>query len=79
DFDAWLPGYYLGGAALTGPETRTTSPIRVQRDSDTMSVEGISGLYAVGEGSGYSGGIVSSARDGLIVSERIISERVPHS
>ncbi len=72
DFDEWLRGYNYGGAALTGPETRTTSPIRVERDSETMSVLGIGGLYAAGEGAGYSGGIVSSARDGLMIAESII-------
>lgn len=79
DFDNWMPGYNLSDAVLTGPETRSTSPIRVERDSEKMNVVGIQGLYAIGEGAGYSGGIVSSARDGLIVAERIISSLAPHS
>ena len=72
DFDKWMPGYKLLDAALTGPETRTTSPIRVMRNERNHAVFGIDGLYCIGEGSGYSGGIVSSARDGIIVAEAII-------
>ena len=71
DFDAWMGGFYLPEAALTGPETRTTSPVRVTRDS-TYQALGIKGLYPAGEGAGYAGGIVSSARDGLMVAEAII-------
>ncbi|MBO5907748.1 MAG: hypothetical protein J6Q85_06335 [Clostridia bacterium] len=65
DFDAWLPGYIFPDALLTAPETRSTSPVRVER-GDTFSANGIDGLYPVGEGAGYSGGIISSARDGLM-------------
>ncbi len=71
DFDAWLGGFYLPDAAMTGPETRTTSPIRLPRTAD-FEAEGITGLYPAGEGAGYAGGIVSSARDGLMVAEAII-------
>lgn len=71
DFDAWMPGFYLPDAALTGPETRSTSPVRLVRSADYQAV-GISGLYPAGEGAGYAGGIISSARDGLMVAESII-------
>ena len=71
DFDAWMGGFYLPEAALTGPETRTTSPVRVRRGSDFEAL-GIKGLYPAGEGAGYAGGIVSSARDGLMVAESIV-------
>lgn len=73
DFDKWMPGFYLADAAMTGPETRTTSPIRVLRDAHCEAI-GIKGLYPSGEGAGCSGGIVSSARDGLIVAEKIIEK-----
>ena len=73
DFDAWLPGYNYPEAALTGPETRTTSPVRVLR-TDSFEALGISGLYPTGEGAGYAGGIVSSARDGLMVAEAILKK-----
>ena len=73
DFDAWMPGFYYPDAAMTGPETRTTSPIRIIRDNNCQ-MAGIMGLYPAGEGAGYAGGIVSSARDGLIVAEAIINK-----
>lgn len=71
DFDSWMPGFYYSDAVMTGPETRTTSPVRVLRGKNFEAV-GIDGLYPTGEGAGYAGGIVSSARDGLMVAEAII-------
>ena len=73
DFDSWMGGFYLPEAAMTGPETRTTSPIRLLR-APSFEAEGISGLYPAGEGAGYAGGIISSARDGLMVAEAIINK-----
>ncbi len=64
DFDAWLKGYFYGDAVLTGPETRTTSPVRILRDG-SFNAFSLSGLYPIGEGAGYAGGIVSSAVDGI--------------
>ncbi len=63
-FDAYLPGFYLPDAVLTGPETRTTSPIRILRGPDHR-VPGFPGLFPAGEGAGYAGGIISSAADGI--------------
>ncbi|MBR2343313.1 MAG: FAD-binding protein [Clostridia bacterium] len=71
DFDAWLPGYAYGGAVLTGPETRTTSPVRIERDGRHEAL-GFSGVYPAGEGAGYAGGIVSSAVDGIKTAEMLI-------
>lgn len=71
DFENWMGGFYLPDAAMTGPETRTTSPIRITRDENYEAI-GFKGLYPTGEGAGYAGGIVSSARDGLMVAEEII-------
>ena len=71
DFDAWLPGYMKSDAVLTAPETRSTSPVRVMRDDDFEAVT-LSGLYPIGEGAGYAGGIVSSARDGVMCAEKIL-------
>lgn len=73
DFDKWLPGFYHPDAILTAPETRTTSPVRVLRD-EGFEASSIRGLYPAGEGAGYAGGIVSSARDGLLVAEAILSK-----
>ena len=70
-FDDWMPGFYYPEAVLTGPETRSTSPVRIFRDENYMT-PGIYGLYPIGEGAGYAGGIVSSAVDGVRAAESII-------
>ena len=75
DFDAWLPGYLYPDAVLTGPETRTTSPVRIERDTDGCAV-GFSGIYPTGEGAGYAGGIVSSAVDGIKMAELAIEKHL---
>ena len=74
DFDEWMPGFYLPEAAVTGPETRTTSPVRVLRNELCVSVA-LEGIYPTGEGAGYAGGIVSSARDGIMIAEKILQKR----
>lgn len=71
NFDDWLPGYMYEDAVLTGPETRTTSPVRMERNADHMAY-GLYGIYPAGEGAGYAGGIVSSATDGIHTAERLI-------
>ncbi len=71
DFDKWLPGFNYSGALLTGPETRSTSPVKIFRNEDFMS-PAVIGLYPIGEGAGYAGGIVSSAVDGVKAAEKII-------
>jgi len=58
-------------AVMTGVETRTSAPVRLERDTNLNSI-GIPGLYPCGEGAGYAGGIVSAAVDGLKVAENII-------
>lgn len=71
DFDAWLPGYNYPHATLTAPETRSTSPVRVLR-TPTFETLAVRGLYPIGEGAGYAGGIVSSAREGVMCAESIL-------
>lgn len=71
DFDKWMPGFKYSDAVLTGPETRSTSPVRVERGENYSSVS-IEGLYPCGEGAGYSGGIVSSAVDGIKTAEAVL-------
>lgn len=73
DFDDWLPGYNYADAVLTGPETRTTSPIRIVR-GENGEIIGFSGIFPAGEGAGYAGGIVSSATDGLRMAEKLIEK-----
>ena len=70
DFDAWLPGYRLNDAVLTGAEVRSTSPVRVERSAE-LEMPKILGVYPAGEGAGYSGGIISSAVDGLKCAEML--------
>ena len=63
--DKKLRGDFLKNAILVGPEMRGSSPIRIDRDLKTRQCQNIAGLYPVGEGAGYAGGIVSAAVDGL--------------
>ncbi len=65
DFDRWLPGFADGDAVLTGAETRSTSPVCVERDPSTYRCVSIPAVFPIGEGAGYAGGIVSSAVDGI--------------
>jgi uncharacterized protein len=65
-------GRFLPDAVLAGPETRGSSPVRIVRDSISRCSPGIDGLYPVGEGAGYAGGIVSAAVDGLRTARAII-------
>ncbi len=58
-------GRFLPEAVLVGPEARGSSPVRVVRDPVSRESPGVAGLYPVGEGAGYAGGIVSAAVDGL--------------
>lgn len=62
--NAQLPGFSSPDAVLTGPETRSSSPVRFLRDA-LGEAEDLRGLYPVGEGAGYAGGIVSAAADGI--------------
>lgn len=64
DFGRKSKGFLTNEAVLIGDETRTSSPIRIPRDNDTLSHVTISGLFPCGEGAGYAGGIVSAAIDG---------------
>ena len=75
DFDSWLSGFMLPEATFTGPETRTTSPYRIERESDGCAT-GCYGIYPTGEGAGYAGGIVSSAVDGLKMAEKAIEKHL---
>lgn len=57
-------GFLTNQAAMIGVETRTSSPVRIVRDSETLQHVGVRGLFPCGEGAGYAGGIVSAAVDG---------------
>lgn len=66
-----MPEFLHPRAVLTGVETRTSAPVRMERDENMCS--SLENLYPCGEGSGYAGGIVSSAVDGIKVAQRIIA------
>ncbi len=70
-FSKKLPGYLLDGALLTGVETRTSSPIRLPRDRQSLQSSNTPGLFPAGEGAGYAGGILSAAVDGLKAAEAL--------
>ncbi|MBO4370195.1 MAG: FAD-binding protein, partial [Paludibacteraceae bacterium] len=63
-FGRWTNAFLTREACLIGVETRTSSPIRIVRDADSLQALDIAGLYPCGEGAGYAGGIVSAAIDG---------------
>ncbi|UOX33990.1 FAD-binding protein [Flavobacterium sediminilitoris] len=63
-FGKSMNGYFTNDAILHAPESRTSSPVRIPRDSVTLEHLQIKGLYPCGEGAGYAGGIISAAIDG---------------
>ena len=68
-FGASMRGYITEEAVLVGVETRTSSPVRIPRDADSLQHPDLAALYPSGEGAGYAGGIVSAALDGLRIAE----------
>ncbi len=71
DFGRKIKGFDHSSAFLTGVETRTSAPLRLLRDDNLVS-QGAAGLYPVGEGAGYAGGIMSAALDGLKAAQEVI-------
>lgn len=74
-FDTKLKGFAIQDGIMTGVETRSSSPVRINRDENFES--NIRGLYPVGEGAGYAGGIMSSAIDGVKTAEKIMEKYAP--
>ena len=66
-----MRNYYTNAALLLGVESRTSSPVRIPRDSETLEYVSLPGIFPCGEGAGYAGGIVSSALDGINVAEAV--------
>ena len=64
EFGKAMKGYLTNEAILHAPESRTSSPVRIPRDSESLEHVQIKGLYPCGEGAGYAGGIISAAIDG---------------
>jgi hypothetical protein len=71
-FDRTLRGFAGERGSVLGPETRVSSPVRLLRNPDTRESVATPRLFPIGEGSGYAGGIVSSALDGLRTARTII-------
>ncbi|MEX1024188.1 MAG: FAD-binding protein [Planctomycetota bacterium] len=75
ELERQLPGYAGPDALLVGVESRTSSPVRVARDEETLESPGAPGLHPAGEGAGYAGGIVSAALDGERVARAVAVRR----
>lgn len=71
-FGRQIRGFDRDDAILTGVETRTSSPVRITRDDETLQSLNVRGLYPAGEGAGYAGGILSAGVDGIKVAEAAI-------
>ena len=70
-FDKKMKGYFTQEAIVVATESRTSSPVRIPRDEESLAHPQISNLYPCGEGAGYAGGIMSAAMDGERVAEKI--------
>ncbi len=73
-FGQKMKGYFTNEAILVGVESRTSSPVRIPRDKDSLQHPQVKGLYPCAEGAGYAGGIVSAAIDGVNCADRISRE-----
>lgn len=77
-FGKKMKGYYTNEAVLHAPESRTSSPISIPRNSETLEHVEAKGLYPCGEGAGYAGGIISAAIDGIncvdAITEKLIRD-----
>ena len=70
-------GDFLKDAVLVGPELRGSSPVRIERNRHSRECPGFAGLYPVGEGAGYAGGIVTAAVDGLRSAKSVVAKFAP--
>ena len=73
-FNKRMKGYFTEEAQILAVESRTSSPLRIPRDRETLMHIGVSGLFPSGEGAGYAGGIVSAAIDG----ERCVEQSIKY-
>ncbi|AFS79447.1 FAD-dependent dehydrogenase domain-containing protein [Gottschalkia acidurici 9a] len=74
EMDKKLNGFAMDDALLVGVETRSSAPIRIERDEYSLESLNTAGIYPCGEGGGYAGGIISAAVDGIKVAEKIIAK-----
>jgi len=78
-FNKKIEGFSMADATLTAVETRTSSPIQITRDKDTMQSLNVQGLFPAGEGAGYAGGILSAGIDGIKIAEAMALAMVAQS
>jgi uncharacterized protein len=71
EFGKMMKGYLTENANVIGTESRTSAPVRIPRNSETLMHEGIEGFFPCGEGAGYAGGIISAAMDGQNVAKAV--------
>ncbi len=71
DFGKKMKGYFTNEAVVVATESRTSSPVRIPRNNDTLTHPQLNNLYPCGEGAGYAGGIVSAAMDGEKVAKQL--------
>jgi uncharacterized FAD-dependent dehydrogenase len=71
EFEKKMRGYLHPEAIVLGPESRTSSPVRIPRDRESLVHPEVSGFYPCGEGGGYAGGILSAAMDGRKVATKV--------
>ena len=76
-FGRKMKGYYTNEAVLHAPESRTSSPISIPRNPETLEHIEVKGLYPCGEGAGYAGGIISAAIDGINCVDAIVKKDTP--
>jgi len=69
-----MKGYHIAEAVILGTESRTSSPVRIPRNAETLEHIEVAGLFPCGEGAGYSGGIVSSALDGVNCAQAVVKK-----
>jgi uncharacterized protein len=73
-FGKKMPGYLTNEAILVAPESRTSCPVRIPRDIETLEHPDVRGFYPCGEGAGYAGGIISAAIDGEKVARKCVEQ-----
>lgn len=76
EFGKKMKGYFTNEAVVVATESRTSSPVRIPRDPETLQHPQVKQLYPCGEGAGYAGGIVSAAMDGERVAEAVINSQL---
>ena len=70
-FDRKMRGYLTSEAIVVGVESRTSTPVRIPRDPETLMHPEVEGLFPSGEGAGYAGGIISAALDGERIAQAV--------